>query len=60
MVAVVRVNAELVDDLVVVFAPVLDIHQGVVQRRAVVAGEAIDRAESLGCGVDIRRDDFIL
>ena len=42
MVAVVRVDAELVDDLEGVFAPVLDVDQGVVQRRAVIAGEAVD------------------
>jgi hypothetical protein len=59
VVAVVRVDAELVDDLEVVFAPVLDVDQGVVQRRAVVAGEAVDAAQGLGSGEDIRRDDLI-
>ena len=41
LVAVVGVDAELVDDLERVFAPVLDVDQGVVQRRAVIAGEGI-------------------
>jgi hypothetical protein len=59
VVAVVRVDAELVDDLEVVFAPVLDVDQGVVQRRAVVAGEGVDAAQGLGGGEDIRGDDLI-
>ena len=59
VVAVVRVDAQLVDDLEMVFAPVLDVHQRVVQRRAVVAGEGIHAAQGLGRGVDIRGDDLI-
>lgn len=59
VVAVVRVDAELVNDLEVVFAPVLDVDEGVVQRRAIVPGEVIDLAKGLGCGEDIRSDDFI-
>ena len=59
VVAVVRVDAELVDDLEGVFAPVLDVDEGVVQRRAVIAREAVDLAESLGGGEDIVRDDLI-
>ena len=55
VVAVVGVDAQLVDDLEVVLAPVLDVHQRVVQRRAVVAGEGVDAAQGLGSGVDIRR-----
>ena len=58
VVAVVRVDAKLVDDLEGVFAPVLDVDQGVVQWRAVVAGEGVDLAESLGGGEDIGRDDL--
>ena len=58
MVAVVGVDTELADDLVGVFAPVLDVDEGVVQRRAVVAGEGIDLAEGLGGGEDIGRDDL--
>ena len=48
VVAVVGVDAELVDDLEGVLAPVLDVDEGVVQRRAVVAGEAVDARG--GCG----------
>ena len=59
MVAVVRVDAELIDDLEGVFAPVLDVDEGVVQRRAVIAGEAVDLAEGLGGGEDIVRDDLV-
>lgn len=59
VVAVVRVDAELVHDLKGVFAPVLDVDQGVVQRRAVIAGEGVDLAEGLGGGEDIRRDDLV-
>jgi hypothetical protein len=59
VVAVVGVDAQLANDLEVVLAPVFDVHQRVVQRRAVVAGEGIDAAQGLGSGVDIRGDDFI-
>ena len=41
VVAVVGVDAELADDFEGVFAPVVDIDERVVQRRAVVAGEAV-------------------
>jgi hypothetical protein len=57
VVAVVRVDAELVDDLERVFAPVPDIDQGVIERRAVVAGEAVAFAERPGGGEDVRGDD---
>ena len=50
VVAVVGVDAELVDDLEVVFAPVLEVDEGVVQRRAVIADEAFDGAEGLRGG----------
>ncbi len=56
---VVRVDAELVNDLEVVFAPVLEIDEGVVEGRAVVAGEGVDGAEGLRGGEDIRGDDFV-
>jgi hypothetical protein len=59
VVAVVGVDAELVDDLEGVFAPVLDVDQGVVQRRAVVAGEAVALAQGAGSGEDIGGDDFL-
>ena len=59
VVAVVRVDAELVDDLKGVFAPVLDINEGGVQRRAVVAGEGIDLTERFGRSKDIGGNDLI-
>ncbi len=59
VVAVVGVDAELVDDLEGVFAPVLEVDQAVVQRCAVVAGEGIDAAQGLGSGEDIRGHDLI-
>ena len=59
VVAVVGVDAELVDDLEGVLAPVLDVDEGVVQRRAVIAGEAVALAEGAGGGEDVGRDDFV-
>ena len=59
VVAVVGVDAELVDDLEGVLAPVLDVDQGVVERRAVVAGEAVAVAEGAGGGEDVRGDDLV-
>ena len=56
--AVVCVDPQLVDHLEGVFAPVLDIDQRVVQRRAVIAREAIAVAQDAGRREDIRRDDF--
>jgi hypothetical protein len=59
VVAVVGVDAELVDDLEVVLAPVLEVDEAVIQRRAVVTGEGIDAAQGLGSGEDIRCNDLI-
>ncbi|SMH65925.1 protein of unknown function [Acidithiobacillus ferrivorans] len=59
VVAVVGIDAQLVDDLEGVFAPVLEVDEAVVQRRAVVAGEGIDAAQGLGGGENIRSDDLI-
>ena len=59
MVAVVGIDAELVDDLEVVFAPVLDVDQGVVQRRAVIAGERFPVPKGLRGGEHIRCDDLV-
>lgn len=58
MVAVVRVDAELVDDIEVVFAPILEVHQRVVQWHAVVAGEGVDPAQGFGSGEVIGNDDL--
>ena len=44
------------DDFEVVFAPVLDIDQGVVERRAIVALEAVDAAQGQGGVVNVRCD----
>ena len=57
--AVVGVDAELVDDFKRVFAPVLDIDQGVVQRRAIFAVEALRSRAGLGGSEDIGSDDFV-
>ena len=59
VVAVVGVDAELVDDLEGVLAPVLDVDERVVERRAVVAGEAVAVAERVGGGEDVGRDDLV-
>ena len=57
--AVIGVDAKLVNDLKVVFAPVLDVHQRVVQWGAIIAGECIDAAQGLRGGEGIRGDNFI-
>ncbi len=59
VVAVVGVDAELVDDLEGVLAPVLDVDERVVERRAVVAGEAVAVAERVGGGEDVGGDDLV-
>ena len=57
--AVVRIDAKLVDDLEVVLAPVLDIDEGVVERRAVVPRERFHVAEGT-CGfIHVGRDDLV-
>ena len=59
VVAVVCVDAELTDDLELVFAPVLEVDEGVVQRRAIVAGEAVALAQGARGGEDIGGDDLV-
>jgi hypothetical protein len=59
VVAVVRVDAQLVDDLEGVFAPVLDVDQGVVQRGAVVADEGVAVPQGSGGGKNIGGDDLV-
>ena len=57
--AVVCIDAELIDDLEVVLAPVLDVDEGVVERRAVVADERFPVPEG-ACGfVHVGGDDLI-
>ena len=58
MVAVVCVDPELVDDFEGVFAPVLDVDQGEVQRRAVVPSKAVYVAQRAGGGEDVGGDDL--
>jgi hypothetical protein len=57
--AVVSVNAQLVDDFTVLLAPVLDVNQGVAQLRSVVALKTVDVAKPLGSAVDIGRDKAV-
>src|SRR4051794_4476583 len=57
--AVVRVYAQLIDDLKSVLAPVLDVHEGVVERCAIVADERFSVSEG-ACGlIDIWGDDLV-
>src|ERR1700688_3881832 len=57
--AVVRIYAELIDDLEGVLAPVLDVDEGVVEWCAVVADERFPVAEGPGGFVHVRRDDLV-
>jgi hypothetical protein len=59
MMAVIRIDAQLIDHLEGVLAPVLRVDEGVVERRAVIAGEAVALAKRAGGGEDIGRDDFV-
>ena len=57
--AVVRIDAELIDDFEVVLAPVLDVDEGVVERRAIGADERFPVPEG-ACGfVHVGCDDLI-
>ena len=57
--AVVRIDAELIDDFEGVLAPVLDVDEGVVKRRAVVADKRFPVPQRAGGFVDIWCDDLI-
>ncbi len=57
--AVVRIDAELIDDLEGVLAPVPDVDEGVVERRAVVADERFPIPERPGSLVHVRCDDLV-
>ncbi len=59
VVAVVGIDAELADNFECVFAPVVDVDQRVVKRRAIVARKAVAVAECLGGGEDVGSDDFV-
>ena len=57
--AVVGIDAELIDDLEVVLAPVIDVDEGVVERRAVVADERFPVPEG-ACGfVNVGCDNLV-
>ena len=58
VVAVVGVDLQLADHLEGVLAPVLDVHQRVVERRAVVAGEAAELPQAGRGGEDVGGDDL--
>ena len=57
VVAVVGVDAKLVNYLKGVFAPVLDVDQGVVERCAVVAGKGVAPAQGAGGGEHVGGND---
>ena len=57
--AVIGVDAQLVDDLEIVLAPVFDVDQRVLERRAVVALEGVALPQTAGGGEDVRGDDVL-
>ena len=57
--AVVRIDPELIDDLKAVLAPVLDVDEGVVERRAVVADKRFPVPQRAGGFVHVWCDDLI-
>ena len=57
--AVIRIDAKLIDDFEVVLAPVLDVNEGVVERRAVVADECFPVPQRAGGFVHVWCDDLI-
>ena|ERR1043165_1322209 len=59
MVAVVRIDAQLVHDLKLVFAPVPDIDERVSKRRAIVANEVIALAEDPRGDKNVGGNEFI-
>ncbi|OPZ61164.1 MAG: hypothetical protein BWY88_00346 [Synergistetes bacterium ADurb.Bin520] len=59
VVAVVGVDAQLVDHLEGVFAPVFDVDQGVLEGCAVVALEGVALAHDAGGDEDVRGDDAL-
>ena len=56
---VISLNAQLIDDFKVVFAPVAQINQHVFQRRAVLAGEFAFFTQCLRSSEHIRSDNLI-
>jgi len=58
MVAVVSIDAELIDHLEGVFAPVPDIYESVVERRSIISSKVVAFTKGPGSSEDIRRDYF--
>ena len=59
VVAVVSVDVQLIDHLKAVLAPVPDVDQGVVERRAVVALKAVALTQSVRGGEHVRSGDLL-
>ena len=59
MVAIVGVDAELVDHLECVFAPVFDVDQGIEKRRPVIPLEIVSLAQTPGGGKNVGGDDLV-
>ncbi len=59
VVAVIGIDAQLVDDFKVVFAPVFDVDQGVMQRCTVFTLKVITLAQGFGGGENVGGDDFV-
>ncbi len=57
--AVIGVDADLVDDLEVVLAPILDVDESVIKRRAVVTSERFPMTENACSFVNVGCDDFV-
>ena len=59
MIAIVGIDAKLIDDLEAVLAPVLDFDQGVVERCAVFADERFPVPEGLGGCIHVGSDNLV-
>ena len=57
--AVLRIDAKLIDHLKVVLAPVLQVDQRIVQWCAVVTREGVEIAKDFGGSEDVRCDDLV-
>ena len=56
---VARVNSQLMNDLVIVFAPVFYVHQWILKRRAVLAHKRVALTQFFGSWKNIRFRDFL-
>ena len=59
VVAIVGIDAKLMHDLEVVLAPVLEVHQRIGERCAVIAAEVVLLAQHAGSGEYVGRDQFV-